>query len=175
MPDANPQCGSRFAYLVQVDGYGPDNPTGWKPWASEEDVGLWIGTAKYIFGLVRKRWNVLMDSDNRRQDWTRTRAIREYIAGYEQDFAKLPEPKWWQAIGASEAVSAVVKNCQSGACALDLLEDQLATVPGRMPVPYQPRPAPSLLPKLRTGVSAGVTGALLFAGVAGVAYLVTKE
>lgn len=134
-------CGERYAHLVQVDGWGPSNPTGGKPWASEADVKAWLAVAKSLFDMVRARWNELITTENQRKDWTQSEKIRPSIVEFETSYAALPEPKWWQAAGQDAALAKVVQVAQAGACALELVEDANTAAGGSsMPVPYSPAP-----------------------------------
>lgn len=137
-------CGQRYADLIQAPNGGTaQDPTGGKPWASAADVGAWLGTAKAIFGKVRSAWNALMDAENARGDHTASRRIRAFVESYERAYASLPEQGFF-GLSESGALAEIVANCQAGACALELLEDAAAQVPGAspMPVPYQPPPPP---------------------------------
>lgn len=134
-------CGDRFAFLVQADGYGPENPTGNKPWASDADVELWQATADTIFGLVRARWNALIKAENTAEVWKGSDAIRASVTEYETGYAALEDTGWWVIAGADKALAAVVANAQQGACVLELVVDALeATDAPPMPVPSKPKP-----------------------------------
>lgn len=168
-PPAN--CGQRYAHLVQAGGYGPDNPTGGKPWASSADVELWRGTAKAIFAMVRARWNNLIELENVAKVWTASTAIRDYVTAYESAYAALPEPKWYQAAGQDGALELVVRNAQAGACAIELLDDAIASAGGQaQPVPWGPPP-----PAPTDWAAAGSSVALLVAVVAGLWFFSQQE
>jgi hypothetical protein len=140
--EPTPGCGQRYAHLVQAGGFGPDNPKGWKPWASVADVNLWLGSARVIFDMVRARWNELITVENGAgKGHDASRSIRAYVTEYEQAYAALPQPKWYAVAGMDGELEQVVRNCQAGACALELLDGALAQAGAPvMPVPYSPPP-----------------------------------
>lgn len=121
------KCGEKYAELVQVQGYGPDNPTGYKPWASGEDVKLWHSVAEKIFKLVRQRWNVLMRAENERQAWPETDKLRPFVESYEAEYRNLPTSGWigWPPAGASEDVQENALNAQRGTCIMEQLDEAL--------------------------------------------------
>lgn len=162
-------CGDRHAALLSVNGWGPTNPTGWKPWASVTDVEAWTAVADHIFDLVRTRWNALVDAETTKGDYTQSRSIRDYVTSYEQGFAALPKAKWWEVAGANQALAQVVLNAEVGVCALELVEDALAAAGSTdiLPVPNNPEPEPFISPEVASsGMLIGVVvlaiGAALF-------------
>jgi len=135
-------CGERYAHLVvNAAGGTPQQPTGWKPWASDADVNAWLATAAEIFAKVRQRWNALMDAENQTGDHTGSRGVRAFVDAYERSYAALPAE---QSVSFNdfEAIAKIIANAQQGACALELLDAASARTPGapQMPVPYQPPP-----------------------------------
>jgi hypothetical protein len=160
-------CGDKYASMLTVHGWGIDNPTGGKPWASEADVQAWRGVATTVFGAVRERWNSLMRFENARKDWTQTEALREYVENYEREYANLPDTSWWVVAGADSDLERVLANAQVGVCALQLLTDAMAheNLP-ELPVPTRPDAKKLIPPSVGAGfgvaIAVAVVGGLYF-------------
>jgi hypothetical protein len=133
-PPAN--CGQKYAHLVVTgDGYGPTNPTGYKPWASEADIKNWQVPAQQIFDLARAKWNALKQAEHASGNYSASNRIHDYVTLYETNYAALPEPHAWQVAGQDKAVGEYVKSCQMGACVLELIDVAAESVGGTSPIP----------------------------------------
>lgn len=160
-------CGEKYAHLVTAGGWGPENPTGGKPWYSEADVDLWSATASLIHDEVQVRRRLLRAAEKKNGNRTaKSVELDGYLSEYEKEYAGLPTSSWWQAAGMEQETLAIVNNAKRGACVMELLDEVLATTPNAAS-------APKLGGKIRDlqGWQLAAAGALGLVGLLGIIWV----
>lgn len=164
-------CGERYESLLRAEGNRSlDQPIGFPGvWCNYIDVDAWNDQAGYVFKLVRRAWNALLEVENKAQDWTDSQALRAQVTSYESARAQLQPGSYWQAFGAGgcdKAVAAAISNIRDGACMLDLLQTAIERRGGSpVGVPSPPAPAPSPLSPGTLTAGLGIVAAVALAAV----------
>lgn len=142
-------CGERYQDLLTVNGNPADKPCGiWSNvgGCTTAQATAWNARADEVWYLVRAAWNSLMDLENARQDWTLSRSLRPQVDEFERSAENMVRWSWLSIEFNTTVVDSAVGVVRQGACALDRLNNAIASLNGGSIEPGASSESPPLFP-----------------------------